>query len=101
LGLGVLSLIHSPTFALIHEHVGRMPVYHFDLYRLSSPDEMEDLGCESYLYGQGVTIIEWAERAEELLRHDRIEIHVSGEGEERILQVCGTGPRAASALERL
>lgn len=62
-GLGVEGPIPSPTFTLIHQYRGRLPVYHFDLYRLENPQELEELGAEEYFYGDGVTIIEWAERA--------------------------------------
>ena len=66
-GLGVRGPIPSPTFTLIHQYRGRLPVYHFDLYRLEDPRELEELGAEEYFYGDGVTIIEWAERAGDYL----------------------------------
>ena len=58
----------SPTFTLIKEYRGgRLPLYHFDLYRLEDPSEAEEIGIDEYLFGDGVCLIEWAERAEELL----------------------------------
>ena len=57
-GLGLKADIHSPTFTLIHEHPGAIPLYHVDLYRLSSEDEVEALGLDEYLYGDGVTVLE-------------------------------------------
>ena len=58
----------SPTFTLIKEYRGgRLPLYHFDLYRLEDPAEAEEIGIDEYLFGDGVCLIEWAERAEELL----------------------------------
>lgn len=54
--------ITSPTFSLIHEYPGRIPLYHIDLYRLSGEDDIEPLGLEEYLYGDGLCVIEWPER---------------------------------------
>ena len=99
-GLGVPDLVHSPTFTLIHEHKGRFPVYHIDLYRLES-GQLIDLGYEEYVYGQGVTIIEWAERAGDLLPPDRLDIRISGQDDQRTLDLTATGPRAEGVLERL
>ena len=71
-GLGVTGYVTSPTFILINEYAGRLdgrdiPVYHLDLYRLNTRAELEDLGVEEYFYGQGICLVEWAERAGELL----------------------------------
>ena len=100
-GLRVPDLVHSPSFTLIHEHTGRLPVYHFDLYRLKSPEELENLGPESYFYGDGVVVIEWAEKARELLPPDRLEVRISGEDERRTFEVRAIGPDSARALERI
>ena len=100
-GLEVPDLVHSPTFTLIHEHQGRIPVYHFDLYRLDTQEQIEDLGYEDYFYGQGVTIVEWAEKIESLLPDDRLEIRISGEGDQRTFELRATGPRSAEVLERI
>ena len=59
-GLGVDDYVTSPTFTLINEYEGRIPLYHFDVYRISDTNEMEDLGYEEYFYGDGVCAIEWA-----------------------------------------
>lgn len=62
-GLGVVAEITSPTFTLIHEHThGKIPLYHIDLYRLDSPDEALKIGLDEYLDGDGVTVIEWADK---------------------------------------
>ena len=100
-GLGVPGLVHSPSFTLIHEHVGRLPVYHFDLYRLNSPQELEEIGCESYFYGEGVSVIEWAEKAIGCLPPDRVEIRITGENEGRTFEIRATGPRSSAALEKI
>lgn len=62
LNLPAESRVTSPTFAIIHEHHGRLPLYHVDLYRLGGEDEIEDLGLEDYLYGEGLCVIEWPQR---------------------------------------
>lgn len=63
-GLGVARAVNSPTFTILKEYEGRLPLYHFDLYRIESPDEVYALGFEEYLDGAGVSVIEWAERGE-------------------------------------
>jgi tRNA threonylcarbamoyladenosine biosynthesis protein TsaE len=74
-GLGVPKerYITSPTFSLLHEYPGRIPLYHMDLYRISS-EELYELGFEDYLYGEGLTVIEWPDRLESLMPEDRLEI---------------------------
>src|SRR5207302_10261856 len=68
-GLGVADgrVVSSPTFVLIQEYQARLPVYHFDAYRLRGPGEFADLGAHEYLEGDGVCLIEWAERVAEAL----------------------------------
>lgn len=80
-GLGVEADIHSPTFTLIHEHPGPTPLYHVDLYRINRPEEAEDIGIEEYIHGDGVTVIEWAEKIMPLLPEDalRIELRMTGD----------------------
>lgn len=60
-GLGISDIITSPTFTLINHYYGRLQFYHFDLYRIKSVEEMDDLGFEEYFFGDGVCLIEWAE----------------------------------------
>jgi tRNA threonylcarbamoyladenosine biosynthesis protein TsaE len=67
LGLGIEEPVTSPTFTIIQEYEGRIPLYHVDLYRITDSAQLEDLGIEEYLYGKGVTVIEWAEKAAPLL----------------------------------
>ena len=100
-GLDVPDLVHSPTFTLIHEHKGRFRVYHFDLYRLDDPAQLLDLDYEDYVYGPGVTVIEWAERAGSLLPSDRLEVRITGEDEERTFELTATGPHAEAVIDRL
>ena len=75
-GLEVQEKVTSPTFVLITTYQGRIPVYHFDLYRLEGKDEFLNLGYEEYFYGEGVTLIEWSEKVREYLPAKRIEIHL-------------------------
>lgn len=65
-GLGVPGPVTSPTFVLIHEHEGRLPLYHVDLYRLSGEADASAIGLEDYLWGEGVTVVEWPERAQDI-----------------------------------
>jgi len=63
-GLGVPGTVNSPTFTILKEYFGRLPLYHFDLYRIESPNEVTTLGFEDYFDSDGVSVIEWAERGE-------------------------------------
>ncbi len=66
-GLGITEHITSPTFTIINEYEGRLPFYHFDVYRIGDPDEMYDIGYEEYFFGDGVCLVEWAELIKELI----------------------------------
>ena len=88
-GLGVTEHVQSPTFTIVREyHSGRMPLYHFDVYRIDDPDEMFEIGYEEYFYGDGLCVVEWADKIEELLPEDTRIIHLSygGAEEERIVE---------------
>jgi len=73
-GLGVpdTCYVTSPSFTILHEYEGRIPMYHMDFYRLQDAGEVEDLGFDEYFYLTGLTVIEWSNRAVELLPDDRI-----------------------------
>lgn len=76
-GLGIdPSTVTSPTFALIHEYTGSVPLYHFDAYRLKRPEEWEDLGYEEYLRGQGISVVEWGDLVEIYLPPEHLEIEI-------------------------
>lgn len=96
-GLGVSAMINSPTFTLIKEYRGRLPFYHFDLYRVEDANETADLGIDEYLEDEGVCVVEWPERAEQIWppEHLRIRLTVIGEHERR-LDVTGHGARGRS-----
>ncbi len=75
-GLGVKDkYMISPSFVLIKEYKGRLPAYHLDLFRLKRKKELDALGLREYLFSDGITIIEWAEKIEEILPGNSIEIH--------------------------
>ena len=74
-GLGSSEPVSSPTFTILQEYdSGRLPFYHFDVYRISDVEEMEEIGYEDYIYGEGVCLIEWADLIEELLPGQRCRI---------------------------
>jgi tRNA threonylcarbamoyladenosine biosynthesis protein TsaE len=81
-GLGVTDPVTSPTFTIINEYGGgRLPLYHFDVYRLAGPgvyDALDDIGWEEYFYGKGVCIVEWADEIQDVLPPDAVRIRLSG-----------------------
>jgi tRNA threonylcarbamoyladenosine biosynthesis protein TsaE len=104
-GLGVIGVVKSPSFVIVTEYAGKLPLYHVDLYRLGargeglgaddecqlSLEEIEGIGLDSYLDGDGVCLIEWAERAEKVLpdRVKRVRMSVDGSG--RRIEISGLG----------
>lgn len=89
-GLGITQTVNSPTFTIVKEYEGRLPLYHVDAYRLE--DEGEELGLEEYFEGEGITVVEWAERIAVQLPAEFLEIsiHQQGEGERLfIFRPCG------------
>lgn len=76
-GLGIKEPVSSPTFTILQVYdEGRLPFYHFDVYRISDPEEMYEIGFEEYIEGEGVCFIEWANLIEELLPAQYTEIHI-------------------------
>lgn len=76
-GLGIKDNVNSPTFTIVQEYNdGRMPLYHFDVYRIEEPDEMEEIGFSEFVYGEGVCLIEWADLISDILpeRYTRVTI---------------------------
>ena len=81
-GLGVTTQATSPTFVLVNEYRGRLPVHHVDAYRTGSLTELMDLGLLDLMGGDGVTLVEWADRAEALLPPRAIRVRIEGVGDE-------------------
>lgn len=77
-GLGITEPICSPTFTIVQVYEeGRMPFYHFDVYRIGDIEEMDEIGYEDYFYGEGISFVEWANLIEEIIPKDRIQITIS------------------------
>lgn len=76
-GLGITEAVNSPTFTIIQEYTeGRLPFYHFDVYRIGDVSEMDEIGYEDYFYGNGICFIEWANLIEEILPEHYTEIRI-------------------------
>lgn len=89
-GLGITEYITSPTFNIIKEYrSGRLPLFHFDVYRIADVDEMFEIGYEEYFFGDGVCVIEWADIVEEIIPEDALTIRISmgGSENERIYEI--------------
>jgi tRNA threonylcarbamoyladenosine biosynthesis protein TsaE len=103
-GLGIKDnrVVSSPTFVLIQEYGARLPIYHFDAYRLNSPREFFDLGAHEYFEGSGICLVEWADRVAECLPAERLTITfgVTGEASRR-MTLRATGAAYARILHAL
>ena len=76
-GLGITEPVNSPTFTIVQVYEeGRLPFYHFDVYRIGDIEEMEEIGYDDYFFGEGICLIEWAELIEEILPENRISITI-------------------------
>ena len=89
-GLGVTDVITSPTFNIVKQYdSGRLPLYHFDVYRIGDVDEMYEIGYEEYFFGDGVCVIEWADLIEEIIPDDAVRIEIEyGEKEGERIYRC-------------
>ena len=104
LGLGVADgrVVTSPTFVLIQEYEGRLPVYHFDAYRLRGDSDFSDLGVYEYFEGDGVCLVEWADRAAGVLPVERLSVELAVVGETaRRATVTGRGERYETLAQLL
>lgn len=104
-GLGISGYITSPTFTIVNEYEGRLPLYHFDVYRIGDADEMIDTGYYEYIDGDGVTVIEWADLIREILPSERIEVCIKKDDHEgsdsRMIIISFIGGRTAEYERRL
>ena len=92
-GLGVEEPVSSPTFTIVQSYEeGRLPFYHFDVYRIGDAEEMDEIGYEDYIYGDGVSLIEWADLIEEILPEHYTEIRIEKDLEQgfdyRMISIC-------------
>lgn len=76
-GLGIDEPITSPTFTIVNEYSGTLPLYHFDVYRIADSDEMYEIGYEEYVYGDGVSVIEWPQLIDDILPETRYDIEIA------------------------
>ena len=101
-GLGIKEYATSPSFVLVRELHGRLPLYHIDLYRLDHIEEIEDLGLDDYLYGDGVCVVEWAEKGLSVLPTEHLLIQISYlSNTERRFQLKPGGKRYLKILAQL
>ncbi|MFA5451813.1 MAG: tRNA (adenosine(37)-N6)-threonylcarbamoyltransferase complex ATPase subunit type 1 TsaE [Dehalococcoidales bacterium] len=101
-GLGITEQVQSPTFVLAREMAGRIPLYHLDLYRLGDIAEIDGLGIEEYLYGDGLTVIEWADKGLELMPTNNLTIFFETIGEtNRLMKFQPTGKRYIDLMEAI
>lgn len=101
-GLNIKGHISSPTFNIIKEYrEGRIPLYHMDLYRLMEPEELIDLGFEEYIYGTGVTVIEWADKVQGIFPEERliIKLEYGGNITTRIIEFMPLGGRYKQLID--
>lgn len=102
-GLGIAEEeVSSPTFTLINEYDGRLPMYHMDIYRLDDEESIEGLGLEEYFYGQGVTLVEWADKLGELAPQEALFIEIDNlEENKRQITFNPAGSRYHKLLEEI
>jgi len=101
-GLGVNEYAFSPSFVLIREYSGRLPLYHIDFYRLDHIEEIAELGLDEYLYGKGICVVEWAEKGMALMPKERLLINLNYVAEtERSINLEPKGGRYTKLLSSL
>jgi tRNA threonylcarbamoyladenosine biosynthesis protein TsaE len=101
-GLGIKEYALSPSFVIIRELYGRLPLYHIDLYRLDRIEESMDLGLDDYLYGRGVCVVEWAEKALSLMPPERLLIRLDYLSDtERRFRLEASGQRYSTIVSRV
>ena len=98
-GLDISQMIKSPTYTIVREYEGRVPLYHLDVYRIG--DDPDSIDLDDFLYGEGVTIIEWGELLDESLLGDYLLISISHHGDGRQLLFESFGPRSKEIQEAM
>lgn len=102
-GVGIDTYVTSPTYTIINEYDGPIPIYHFDVFRIEELDELDEIGFDEYLYGEGIVIIEWASLIKEALPEEYLWIHL-GKGTEfddRVLTFTPKGESYQTLLKEL
>lgn len=101
-GLGIDEYAVSPSFVLVRELHGRLPLYHVDFYRLENLEEIAELGLDEYFYGQGISVVEWAEKALDLLPPENLLIEMEYVSDnERRLKIKASGKRYHEMMAQL
>ena len=101
-GLGIKESALSPSFVLVRELKGRLPLYHADFYRLDRTEEISELGLDEYLFGGGLTVIEWADRGLDVLPEEYLLVEIDYlEDDERRIKLSAKGKRYEELLEKL
>lgn len=103
--LDIAGYVTSPTFTIVNEYEGKLPLYHFDVYRISDPDEMYETGYDEYINGEGVTVIEWADLIEDVLPSERVDVTIRKDDENnpdsRLITMKFLGERISGYERRL
>ena len=100
--LGIKEYTLSPSFVLVREYQGRLPLYHIDLYRLHVTQEVVELGIDDYLFGKGVCVIEWADRAPQVMPAENMTVEITVcAGEKRGVKLKATGERYSDMLHAI
>jgi tRNA threonylcarbamoyladenosine biosynthesis protein TsaE len=88
-GLGVTSPVTSPTFTIVNEHTGEIPLYHFDMFRLENESDLYDIGWDDYIAGEGVCVVEWSEKIKNALPPGVVSVVIENLGGDlRRLEIC-------------
>ncbi|MDD2582830.1 MAG: tRNA (adenosine(37)-N6)-threonylcarbamoyltransferase complex ATPase subunit type 1 TsaE [Desulfuromonadaceae bacterium] len=96
------ALVASPTYAIMNCYPGSTPVYHFDFYRLTGDDDVAELGFEEFFYDDGVCVVEWSERLDELLPEDVLTLLFEYGGDDRrLITITGSGPKSEHVVKQL
>ncbi|PHO06836.1 tRNA (adenosine(37)-N6)-threonylcarbamoyltransferase complex ATPase subunit type 1 TsaE [Thermoanaerobacterium thermosaccharolyticum] len=102
-GMGIDDYVTSPTFMIVNEHLGDIPLYHFDVYRIDDYTELYDIGYEEYFYGDGVCVIEWPEKIKPLIPEDNIFIRMDmGDTfDERTIEIVSNGEKYDEVVKEM
>lgn len=98
-GLGITQMIKSPTYTIVREYEGRLPLYHLDVYRIG--DDPDSIDLDEFLFGQGVTVIEWGELLNDSLPNDYLEIVIRKVDDGRCVSLSTNGPRSKAIIGEL